>query len=60
MRLADHVAFASYLEQKLAVSLFVDVADVCDQSDDVSPFEIMGRRMMEYRFERASARPCDR
>ena len=57
MRFAHLKAFASDLEHKLAVVLLLGVANFPDQSDDVVPFDIMGRRMTEYRVERAAVPP---
>jgi hypothetical protein len=50
------VALAGDLEHKLAVGFLVGVANLRDQSDDGAPFEVMGRRMTEYRLERAPVR----
>ena len=53
-----HVTFAGDLEHKLVVGLLLGMANLLDQCDNIAPFEIMRRRVMEYRFERATAPPC--
>ena len=56
MRLSHHVTFAGDLEHKLAVTLFMGFANFRDQFDNLPPFEIMRRRMMEYCFECVTVR----
>ena len=53
-----HVTFAGDLEHKLVVGLLLGMANLLDQSDSVAPFEIMRRRVMEYRFERTTVPAC--
>jgi hypothetical protein len=54
------VALAGDFKHKLSVGLCMGVPNLLDESDDVSPLEILRYRMTEYRFERATVRPCHR
>lgn len=51
VRFSHDVTCAGDLEHKLAVTPFMGVANFRDQSNNLPPFQIMCRRMMEYRFE---------
>ena len=58
VRFAHDVTFAGELEHELVVGPLSGVSNLLDQSYDVAPFKIMSRRVMEYRFERASVCAC--
>jgi hypothetical protein len=51
VRFSHDVTCAGDFEHKLAVTPFMGVANFRDQSNNLPPFQIMCRRMMEYRFE---------